>query len=39
MAVSYVVVERGNPLKPENPKKFYAQAKASGEVTLKRLSR
>ena len=39
MAVSYVVVGRGNPLKPENPKKFYAQAKASGEVTLKRLSR
>jgi len=33
------VVERGNPLKPENPKKFYAQAKASGEVTLKKLSK
>ena len=39
MAVTYVVVERGNPLKPENPKKFYAQAKASGEVTLKKLSK
>ena len=39
MAVSYVVVERGNPLKPENPKKFYAQAKSSGEVTLKKLSK
>ena len=39
MAVSYVVVERGNPLKPGNPKKFYAQAKSSGEVTLKKLSK
>ena len=39
MAVSYVVVERGNPLKPESPKKFYAQAKSSGEVTLKKLSK
>ncbi|MBV5282123.1 MAG: HU family DNA-binding protein [Paludibacter sp.] len=39
MAVTYVVVEKGNPLKPENQKKFYAQAKASGEVTLKKLSR
>lgn len=37
MALSYVVVERGNHFKSENPKKFYAQAKASGEVTLKKL--
>jgi len=39
MAVTYVVVERGNPLKPEEPKKDYAQAKASGELTLKKLSK
>lgn len=39
MAVTYVVVERGNPLKPAEPKKFYAQAKASGELTLKKLSK
>ncbi len=39
MAVTYVVVERSNPLKPQEPKKFYAQAKASGEVTLKKLSK
>lgn len=39
MAVSYVIVERGNPLKPQEPKKFYAQAKASGELTLKKLSK
>lgn len=39
MAVSYVVVERANPLKQEEPKKFYAQAKSSGELTLKKLSK
>ena len=39
MAVTYVVVERVNPQKPEEAKKFYAQAKASGEVTFKNLSK
>jgi predicted histone-like DNA-binding protein len=39
MAVSYVVVPKGNPSDPDAPKKFYAQAKASGELTLKKLSR
>ena len=39
MAVSYVVVPKGNPGNPDAPKKFYAQAKASGEVTFKKLSR
>jgi len=39
MSVTYVMVERNNPLKPQEPKKFYAQAKASGEVTLKKLSK
>jgi predicted histone-like DNA-binding protein len=39
MTVKYVVVERGNPLKPQEPKKYYAQAKASGELTLKKLSK
>ena len=39
MAVTYVVVERGNPQKQEEPKKYYAQAKASGELTLKKLSK
>ena len=39
MAVKYVVVERGNPLKPTEPKKFYAQSKSSGELTLKKLSK
>jgi len=39
MAVNYVLVERGNPGKPEAPKKFYAQAKSSGELTFRKLSK
>jgi predicted histone-like DNA-binding protein len=39
MAVNYVLVERGNPGKPEAPKKFYAQAKSIGALTLRKLSR
>jgi predicted histone-like DNA-binding protein len=39
MAVGSVVVPKGNPSDPDAPKKFYAQAKASGELTLKKLSR
>lgn len=35
MAVEYVLVERGNPADKAAPKKFYPQAKAKGEVTLK----
>lgn len=37
MAVKYVLVERGNPGKPNDPKKFYAQHKSAGEVTLRQL--
>jgi len=39
MSVNYVLVERGNPLKPEMPKKFYALAKSSGELTFRKLSK
>ncbi|MDR2775829.1 MAG: HU family DNA-binding protein [Tannerella sp.] len=39
MAVDYVLVERGNPGNPAAPRKFYAQAKGSGELTLRRLSK
>ncbi|MDL2314635.1 HU family DNA-binding protein [Bacteroidales bacterium OttesenSCG-928-C19] len=39
MAVNYVVVPRGNPAKPEDPKKYYAQAKSTGEFTLRKLSK
>lgn len=38
MSVKYVLTERGNPLKPEDPKKWYAHAKSAGEITLKQLS-
>ena len=30
---------KGNPVKPEEPKKFYANAVADGEVTFKKLSK
>lgn len=39
MAVKYVLTQKGNPSKPEEPKKYYAQAKSSGEVTFKKLSK
>jgi predicted histone-like DNA-binding protein len=39
MAVSYVLTSKGNPGNPEAPKKFYAQAKSSGELTLRKLSK
>jgi predicted histone-like DNA-binding protein len=39
MAVSYVITPKGNPGNPEAPKKFYAQAKSCGELTLRKLSK
>jgi predicted histone-like DNA-binding protein len=39
MAVKFNVIERGNPLKPNDPKKFYASSNADGEITLKALSK
>ncbi|MDR1652138.1 MAG: HU family DNA-binding protein [Prevotellaceae bacterium] len=39
MSVSYVLVEHGNPANPTAPKKFYAQAKASGELSFRQLSK
>lgn len=39
MAVKYNVIARSNPLKPKEAKKFYASAKADGEVTFKNLSK
>ncbi|SHF41140.1 DNA-binding protein, histone-like, putative [Bacteroides luti] len=32
MSVKYSVVERGNPRRSSDPKKFYAQAQGSGEM-------
>jgi predicted histone-like DNA-binding protein len=39
MAVKYVLSEKGNPLKPEEPKKWYATAVSTGEVSLKALGK
>ncbi|MDR0983195.1 MAG: DNA-binding protein, partial [Culturomica sp.] len=38
MPINYVLSQKGNPLKPEEPKKWYATAKSTGELTLKKLS-
>ncbi|MDR2929137.1 MAG: HU family DNA-binding protein [Cytophagaceae bacterium] len=39
MSVKYTVNERGNPLKPDQPKKWYANAKSTGDVTLRVLGK
>ncbi len=39
MAVKYSVSEKGNPLKPAEPKKWYATAKSAGELTFRQLSK
>lgn len=39
MSVKYVVREKGNPSKPSEPKKWYATAKASGEISFRNLSK
>ena len=41
MAVKYVLVERGNPQIPQEDqeKKWYAQAKANGELTFRKLGK
>ena len=39
MAVKYVLTERANPLKKDQPKKWYAMAKSTGELTFRRLSK
>lgn len=39
MAVKYTLSERGNPLQPQQPKKWYANAKSTGDTTLRALSK
>ena len=39
MAVKYVISEKGNPLKPAESKKWYANAKSTGELTFRKLSK
>jgi predicted histone-like DNA-binding protein len=39
MSVKYTVSERGNPLQPQQPKKWYANAKSAGDTTLRALGK
>ncbi|MDR1198411.1 MAG: HU family DNA-binding protein, partial [Prevotellaceae bacterium] len=39
MAVKYSLSEKGNPQKPEDPKKWYANAKSAGELTFRKLGK
>jgi predicted histone-like DNA-binding protein len=39
MSIKYNVSERANPLKPEEPKKWYANARSSGDFTFRKLSK
>ena len=39
MAVKYTVNEKRNPLNPNQPKKWYANAKSTGDVTLRALGK
>lgn len=39
MAIKYVLSEKGNPLKPEDPKKWYANAKSTGDILLRALGK
>jgi predicted histone-like DNA-binding protein len=39
MAINYVVIPKGNPGNPDAPKKFHAQAKSTGGLTLRKLGR
>jgi len=39
MAVKYVLTERGNLQNPAAPKKWYALAKSSGELSFRKLSK
>ncbi len=39
MAVSYKVIAKGNPSKPNAPKKFYASTCSSGEISLRDLAK
>ncbi len=38
MSVRYNIVERGNPGKPDAPKKFYPSIQSSGRVTTRELA-
>lgn len=37
MSVKFNVIQKGNPSQPTDPKKYYAAAHSSGEVTIRQL--
>ena len=39
MAVKYTVIQKKNPIKPEQSKKWYATTKSAGDITLRSLSK
>jgi len=39
MSVKYSLVQRANPQKRQDPKKWYAQAESTGEITSKELGK
>lgn len=39
MPIKFNIIQKANPSKPNEPKKFYATAKADGEVTFRNLSK
>jgi predicted histone-like DNA-binding protein len=39
MAIKYVLVLKGNPRNPNEPKKWYAQPKSDGDINLKELGK
>ena len=39
MPVKITITEKGNPLQPQQPKKWHAQAKSTGDATLRALSK
>jgi predicted histone-like DNA-binding protein len=39
MAISFLLSEKGNPLKPGEPKKWYASAVSTGDVRLRALGK
>lgn len=38
MPIEYSLAERGNPAKPNEPKKFYAAARSQGETTVRSIA-
>jgi predicted histone-like DNA-binding protein len=39
MAIQYTLAEKGNPINPDTPKKWYANAKSTGAITIKALGK